>query len=595
MKKIQRRYDVVVVGGGLSGVCAAIASARNGASTALLQNRQVLGGNASSEIRVNINGALRNSASFKKNVGEGGILMEILLANKLRNPQHSFHVLDHTIWEKVQYQEGLDLYLNTSFFHAETENNKITFISALQATTETIYEFQAKYFIDTTGDASVACESGAQWTTGREAKATYNEAHAPEVADCHTMGSTIMFSTKDMGRPVKFVKPEWAHTFTKEMLAKRSISTLGFGYWWTELGGDDLRVVEDAETINEELKKWVFGIFDYIKNSGEYEADNLALDWIASVPGRRESRRIIGDYVLCEEDCYEGRRFEDAIAYGGWTMDDHSVGGIRAKGADEEGTRWLPIKDIYTIPYRCIYSKNIENLFVGGRAISVSHMAMTSTRVMATCAIIGQAAGTAAALCNKKECTPRMLGKDSIGFLQQTLLKDDCYIPGIVAFDDADLCANGMCHIRASSSTDNGDVSKLTNGYRRDQETLDNAWCSEELGEQGAYLELSLDEPKELKQLNIKFDPDFNIVLITTPMESIREKLPVELPPVLVRDFKVECYSGGQLLYTKEVVENDKCNWNFDLSEIGPCDKIRITITKTYGDKHARMYEVRLY
>ena len=595
MKRIVKKYDVVVVGGGLSGVCAAIASARNGANTALLQNRQVLGGNASSEIRVNINGALRNSASFKKNVGEGGILMEILLANKLRNPQHSFHVLDYTIWEKVQYQEGLDLYLNTSFFYAETENHKILSISALQTTSETMYEFQAKYYIDTTGDACVAYESGAQWTIGREAKSTYNEAHAPEIADCHTMGSTIMFSTKDMGKPVKYVKPEWAHTFTKEKLAKRSISTLGFGYWWTELGGDDLSVIEDAETINEELKKWVFGIFDYIKNSGEYEADNLALDWIASVPGRRESRRIIGDYVLREEDCYEGKRFKDAIAYGGWTMDDHSVGGILAKGAEEEGTRWLPIKDIYTIPYRCIYSKNIENLFVGGRAISVSHMAMTSTRVMATCAIIGQAAGTAAALCKKKKCAPRDLGEDNARLLQQTLLKDDCYIPGITAYDEADLCANGSCHISASSSLINADVSKLTNGYRRDQEEVDNAWCSQPIDEQGAYLELTLDEPKNLSELNVKFDPDFNVVLITTPMKSIREKLPVELPPVLVRDFKIECYLDNQVLYTKTVEENDRCNWNFDLSEIGLCDKIRITMTKTYGDKHVRVYEVRLY
>lgn len=595
MKKVTKHYDVVVVGGGLSGVCAAIASARNGKQTALLQNRSVLGGNASSEIRVNINGALRNSATFKKDVGEGGILMEILLENKMRNPQHSFHVLDHILWEKVNFQENLTLYLNTSFFCAQTRDDCITSIMALQTTTETEFEFVAAYYIDTTGDASLAQQSGAQWALGREAKAKYQEAHAPEIEDHHTMGSTIMFSTKDLGRKVPFQKPEWAYTFTKETLGNRAINTLEFGYWWVELGGDTLRVVEDGEEIHQELLKWVFAVFDYIKNSGEFDADNLAIDWIASLPGRRESRRIIGDYVMRESDCYEGRRFADAVAYGGWTMDDHSVGGIYAMGKNQEGTQWLPIKDIYTIPYRSLYSVNINNLLVGGRAISVSHMAMTSTRVMATCAMVGQAAGTAAALCCKMGCSPRALGATHIQLLQQTLIKDDCYLPGIETCDAADLCANGGCEICVSGAAQGAGADKLVNGWGRNVEGVSNAWVSQPMAEQKAWVSLNLPSARQLAELQLRFDPDFNAILITTPMQSIRNQQPKELPPVLVRDFTVTCFCGAVAHTTIVITENKKRYCSVDLTQVPPCDSIKIEINKTYGDPSARVFEVRLY
>ncbi len=596
MKRIECHYDVVVIGGGFSGVCAALASARHGMKTALVQNRPVLGGNASSEIRININGALRNSARFKKDVGEGGILMELLHRNKMRNPAHSYCILDTVLWETVQAEPTLDLYLNTSFTECETVDSTIVSAKAIQITTETEYTFTAKQFIDTSGDAVLAAESGADWTMGREAKSTYNEAHAPDVADHHTMGSTIMFTTKDLGKPVAFKRPSWAYEFTKEKLAKRGIKNLEHGYWWVEIGGDDLSTLEDSETIRDELLKWAFGVFDYIKNSGEYPAaENLTIEWVASVCGKRESRRILGDYVLCENDCYEGARFADAIAYGGWTMDAHSVGGINAKGAEEEGTNWLPIKDIYTIPYRCTYSRNINNLFVGGRAISASHMAMSSSRVIATCAIIGQAIGTAAALCVQKKCTPRALGQNNITELQQTLLRDDCYLPGIATRDAQDLCTTGRCEITASSALENAPANKIANGVTRNAQSEDNAWISQPMRPEGEWIELAFEQATKLGALHVKFDPDFSQILITTDMHSIRAMQPETLPPCLVKAFEIALYSGDTLLHTETVTENEQRFYKLDTRNIPSCTHLRITVLETYGDEHARIFEVRAY
>ncbi len=591
MKTMNKEYDFVVVGGGMSGICAAIAAARKGLKTALLQNRPVLGGNASSEIRVDINGASRHGEI--KNVRETGIILELLHAAKHVNPQYSFHVFETILWEKTRYQDNLDLYLNTHFYDATVEDNKITSIKAIQQTTETIFEFKAKHFADTSGDAVLAFESGAQWTIGREAKSEHNEEHAPEIADRHTMGSTIMFSTKDMGHYVPYEKPKWAHTFTKDMLASRDISNLRFGYWWIELEAQELSIIEEAEDIREELLRWVYGIFDYIKNSGEYDADNLALDWICSVPGRRESRRVIGDYMLNENDVYCGRRFEDAVAYGGWTMDVHSVGGLRAKGNDEEGTMWLPITDIYTIPYRCIYSKNIENLFVGGRVISATHMALSSTRVMATCAVIGQAIGTAAGIAFFENLTCRDVAKH-MNKLQQTLIKDDCFLPGIAKNDPDDLCLDAQ--ISASSFIKGGEASNINNGVSRKTGCDENAWISEKLSkDKPQWVSIHLKNKSLLKEIHIKFDPNLSDTLITSATFSTQQKQVPDMPYELVKDYSVELLSDGKIVYREEITGNLQRLNLLCFSKPIQCNEVKITVFSTYGDNHARVFEVNLY
>ncbi len=592
MREIAKQYDVVVVGGGISGVCAALASARGGAHTALLQNRAMLGGNASSEIRVNINGATRNGKI--PDVAETGIMMEMLLANKAVNPQNSFDVFGMVLWEMVSKEPNLTLYLNTHFTVATVQDGSIQCVEALQTTSETRFTFAANYFVDTTGDATLAYESGADWTIGREAKATYGEAHAPAVADHHTMGSTVMFSTIDVGHSVPFTRPAWAYEFTKKKLGSRAINMTNHGYWWVELGGDDTRVIEDCENIRDELYKWALGVFDYIKNCGEYDTENLALDWICSNPGRRESRRVLGDYVLNENDVFEGRRFADAVAYGGWTMDDHSVGGINAMGKGEEGTQWLPVPDIYTIPYRSLYSRNIDNLFVGGRACSVSHMALSSTRVIATCGVIGQAIGTAAAIAVANGLSPRAVGQQKLFALQQQLLLDDCYLPGIAVQDATDACQQADCHITASACVHGGEALQLTNGDTRRIKGKENAWIAP-LNTMGAWVEAAFDAPIPLAQIDLKFDSNLSLPIQPTLILARVAEQPKEQPIQLVRDFTVQAFLGDATVWQAEVQNNLQRLYTQTLPQDITCDRLRVTIHRTYGDACARMFELRMH
>lgn len=429
-----KKYDVVVVGGGMSGICAALASSRHGAKTALIQARPVLGGNASSEMRMHITGA--NCHLGKTDLQETGILMEILLENKRRNPYQTFAIWDSVLWEKVRYQENLDLYLNTSMDEAYTEGSKITSILCHQISTETTYHFYADIFVDATGNGSLGMYAGAEFRMGSEGKAEFNEPNAPDEPNSTTMGNTLMFIAEDMGEPVPFKKPDWAYTFTEEDLIFRGHGNMTIshgengvqelynadsGYWWIELGGTSHDIIGDHEIITEELYKCVYGIWDHIKNNGDHGAQNYALTWVGSVPGVRESRRLVGDYLLTENDVAGNRIFEDAVAYGGWPMDEHPPHGLFHKGYP---VRYINFPGAYTIPYRCYYSKNIDNLMMAGRNISTTKMALGSTRVMGTCAVGGQAVGTAAAMAIKYGCTPRQIGQH-MDELQQTLLKDD--------------------------------------------------------------------------------------------------------------------------------------------------------------------------
>ena len=400
MKKINKCYDLVITGGGLSGVCAAVSAARHGVKTALIHNRPVLGGNASSEIRMHICGA--DDHASRPNARETGIIEEIQLENKHRNPTHSYPIFDSVLWGFCLNEENLDLYLNTHVITVACKNQHIVRLTAIQMTTETEFEFEGTYFVDATGDGFIGAEAGAEYRIGREGKDQYGEKYAPEQEDDFTMGSSLMFQAKRTEKKVPFITPDWAYHFTEDDLRNREHNDIRSGYWWIELGGYHSPVIDNAEEIYNELLRSVYGIWDHLKNGGDHQAEYYDLEWVGTIPGRRESRRLLGDYVLTEQDCLEGRRFEDAVAYGGWPMDVHIPGGLRTQ--TEQPTVWLHLKDTYTIPYRCLYSKNIDNLFLAGRAISCSHMAFASTRVMGTCAVVGQAVGTAAAIALKNHC-----------------------------------------------------------------------------------------------------------------------------------------------------------------------------------------------
>lgn len=581
---IEKEYDLVVVGGGISGICASLASARKGLKTALINNRPVLGGNASSEIRMHICGADYHAS--KPNMRETGIIEEILLANKAVNPNNSFSILDTVLWEKVRFQENLDLYLNTHFYCASVDNNFIKEIFCNQMTTEKKFKFVAKYYLDATGDGYLGFLSGAEFMFGKEDKTAFNEKLAPNEYQNITMGSTLMFKSVKLDKKVLFKKPEWAKTYTDDDLKYRDHSNFDFGYWWIELGGDELNTITDCEDIRDELLKSVFGIWDHIKNSGHHNADNYALDWVGFLPGKRESRRLCGDYVLNENDLVEGKIFDDAVAYGGWPMDIHSIGGIDNKG---EPTKWNCDNLLYSIPYRSLYSKNISNLFIGGRAISASHVAFSSTRVMATCGLVGQAIGTAAYLCKEKNIMPREL-LNNIDVLQQILMKDDCYILG----KKEKLSIFNNAKVIASSFEYGYEAENVINGYQRNIGDKINMWSSLENDEEKCVT-IELYTEQLMNEIVVNFNSNLSKEIMITNVFQNKQTISDELPEELVKDYILYLFdSNDKIIYKKEVIDNIQRHNSHRFSDL-KVKKIMVKVLSTYGINKAQIFDIKAY
>lgn len=588
-------YEVIVVGGGMAGVCAAIASARTGACTALIQDRPVLGGNASSEIRMHICGATHHG--HRENARETGILEEILLENRSRNPQHSFSIFDTVLWEKVRQEEKLELYLNTRVTDVETADGRILNLKAHQLTTEKEFMLEGNLYMDCTGDGMIGARAGASVRQGREGRAEFGETYAPDEPDTGTMGNSLMFRAVDMGKPVPFKRPQWAYEYSEEDLAYRGHSDycskmqnydIESGYWWIELGGTQ-NTIDDAEEIRDELLKTLYGVWDHIKNKGDHGAENYALDWVQFLPGKRESRRIEGDYILREQDLLEGRVFEDTVAYGGWPMDMHPPQGFLFGG---DPTKYIALENIYTIPYRCFYSKDIPNLMMAGRNISTTHMAFGSTRIMATCAAGGQAAGTAAAMAVKKHCTPRQLGMDYINELQKQLMRDDCYLPGFLHEDSDDL-VKGAEEILYSSETPEGAAEKIRDGHQRNEGNEIHQWISEEIISQPQWLEIRLKSVKKLAEMHLKFDTDLTTEIETSLSRTIREKQIPGMPKSLVKHYKIQALKNGNSIWEEEETENhQRFCMHFPNAE---ADTIRIEVYQTWDCKSAKIFEVRAY
>ena len=213
---IKKKYDVIVVGGGMSGLCAAIASARNGAHTAIIQERSVFGGNGSSEIRMHVAGASCHWG--KENAVETGIMMEMQLHNQYLNYDHNFSIWDGVLWSTAMETEHLDVYLNTVMIRVKSDGSEIQWVECYQSTTESTYRMQASVYIDATGNGSLGYFAGAEYRFGCEDKVAYHEPSARDQVSGETMGNTIMFNARDTGHPVKFVKPEWAYTFDEDDL-----------------------------------------------------------------------------------------------------------------------------------------------------------------------------------------------------------------------------------------------------------------------------------------------------------------------------------------------------------------------------------------
>lgn len=583
---ISENYDFIVVGGGMSGLCAAIAAARGGAKTALVHDRPVLGGNASSEMRMHICGADYHMS--RPNARETGILEEILLEHKHRNPNNSYPIFDSVLWEKARFQENLSLYLNTRMLDVEVRDGRIVSVTAEQLTTEKRFCLSAPLFADATGDGVLGAKSGAEYRIGREGKAEYGEQYAPDEPDSCTMGNSLMFHAHDTGHPVPFVKPFWANTYTEEQLKRRDHAQVTSGYWWIELGGGQYEIIRDGEIIRDELLKAVFGVWDHIKNGGEHHAENLELDWVGFLPGKRESRRLMGPYVLKEQDCLEGRRFEDAVAYGGWPMDVHTVEGFLTQ--NEDPTVWLSLDDVYTIPYRSLFSININNLFLAGRAISCTHMAFASSRVMATCAVVGQAVGTAAALTVKKKTEPSGILED-IRELQQVLLRDDCYIPGVVNTDSHDHAREA--EVTASSYEQDCPPENVMNGVARTVGEQNNCWQAPVKEE--PWLRLRFLNPVILHEVRLTFDSNLSREITISISDEVLARQVPGTSPELVRDYTLQGFYNGEMVFEKNVCGNYQRHCVIPSEVPVLCDELLLTVKATNGADIAKVYEVRVY
>jgi len=578
LKTVELNAAFCVVGGGLAGLCAAVAAARHGTPTVLMHERPMPGGNASSEIRMWVCGA------HGENNRETGLIEELQLANLYYNPHKIYSLWDAQMYALAKAEPNLTLLLNTSCMDAEMDKNRIVSVTGWQMTTQQFIRVRADLFADCSGDSVLAPLTGADFRIGREAAAEFGEETMAKEADLKTMGMSCLLQGRKLDHPVEFRAPAWAKKMSAEDLRRRrpNPESTGENFWYLELGGDR-DSIGDTETVRDELVALAYGMWDAYKNSGEFPGSEYwQLDFLGFLPGKRESRRMLGDYLMTQRDVADGGEFEDTVAYGGWPLDDHDPRGFYNPG---HPCLQVQSKSPYGIPYRCLYSRNIENLFFAGRNISMTHAAMSSSRVMATCAILGQAVGTAAAIAGKYGVTPRGVYESHLSELKETLMYDDCFLPyNRRTVSEAALEAELSCDDAAG-----GDILNLRSGIDRNNHTYGE-------GEQGftmnpgASVEYHMEEPVEVSRVRVVFDSDLNRV--TLPGDAIerghgtracvKPDSPVMcMPKTLAKVYSLEIETENG--WEGVIFETENIRRLITISVCRPITGIRLTVMETWG------------
>lgn len=388
--------------------------------------------------------------------------------------------------------------MNARVFRAITDPpGIIKAVEALRVTTNELITLSAGAFIDASGDGVVGFLAGAEYREGREGRDEFGEKLAPEKPDNFVLPAALLFQTEDVGEPVPFSPPEWARDFPKDedlpFDQQVLLTPYSHAFWWLEWGGtmdNNLKV----EEIRDELLKILMGLWDHMKNHGDHGMENRAITWIQPIIAKRESRRLMGDHILTENDIRSDRTFPDRVAYGGWPLDIHPPEGIYYRGKPYYISEQV---NPYSIPFRCLYSKNIDNLMFAGRDISVTHVALGSTRVISTCAVEGEASGVAAYLCKKHGVFPRDIYRRHIPELQQQILKQGAYIVNIKNEDRDDLARAAT--VSASSSKVLNGVECFDGAYPLDTARAEMFYLSEDkLGQVELLLESARKDTVEI-------------------------------------------------------------------------------------------------
>jgi hypothetical protein len=408
-------FDVVVVGGGIAGITTAVQSSRLGLKVALIQNRPVLGGNNSSEIRVHLMGDLDKNHYPKL----GRIVRELDNGDPENANPDARAYGDKRKLEVVLAEKNVSLFLSTHAHGVEMEGDRIVAVLARNIETNKEYRFRGTLFADCTGDGTLGYLAGADYRLGRESQSETGETMAPEEADDFTMGSSNLWNAAEEPFPSEFPETPWALPFSDEYHMEGTRSR-----WTWETGFGNFNTVLDAEKIRDHNFRAIYGNWSYLKNHKKEKYANWKLNWVAYISGKRESRRLMGDHILTQQDLQDHVIYPDGVVTTTWSIDLHFPDSVNSKYfPGEEFISWFVHPEIkpYPVPYRCLYSRNIDNLMMAGRNISVTHVALGTIRVMRTTGMMGEVLGHAAYLCIKHETDPRGVYEEHLDEMKEML------------------------------------------------------------------------------------------------------------------------------------------------------------------------------
>ncbi len=608
-------YDLVVVGGGIAGCAAAISAARHGCQVALVQDRPILGGNASSEIQVWMSG---DTSDEPLDPRETGIIEQLSRIPSGADRSEHFESI-------VRSERAIDLFLNSRATGVGMKRDGvIESVRALDVITGERHEFRGDLFADCTGDGWVGYWSGADCRTGREGRDEFDEPAAPAEADPHSLSSSLTGNTiVKRDEPVEFHAPDWAPTWEScgdfdpgPKATQHSVlheAPDGFhslergkgrhpenanplGAWWLELGGMQ-DTIADAESIRDQLFLVKLGLWDHVKNHcPELAAEAANLDFVATnhIAGKRESRRLLGDYVLTQRDFADRIIHDDTVTYAGYNIDPHHPQGFWTNGP--QAFRLYHFKA--SVPYRILYSRNVDNLLMAGRNVSATHLALNGVRVMRITCMVGEVVGTAAAIARAHDSSPRGVYSDHLTQLQQTLLRDGTYLMGVPNQDPLDFALAAA--VSASSEAtipdphDTGEpprdapadrvatglpprrmpanvtlsAANTTNGYSRAVHGEPNSWAPDPAAPSPHWLELRFDGPREVDTVHLTF----------------------QLREMSARSYRVTVPDGEAWRAVVDVSENRERRRVHAFGSV-TTDRIRLLI----DDPSARICEIRAY